>query len=141
MFSAIADGFGYLFGLLRDLFMWLLDGLFYILTPVLDLIGAIFYFIYCVGLVLVKVFAVVLTIGRLMIGLTVGLFKTITGLGMAGGAAPLPASYTGVFAKLQPLLGTLQLDKAAYVVHFAIWMSAAFIALKIIGNMRGGGGS
>ncbi|MCY7486733.1 hypothetical protein [Paenibacillus alvei] len=138
MFSAIADGFGYLFGWMSDLFQWFMDGILWLLQPLLDLIGAIFYFIYCVGLVLIKVFAVVLTIGRLLIGLTTGLFKTITGLGIAGGSAPLPASYTGTFSKLQPIFAQLQIDKAAYVIHFAIWITAAFLAIKIIGGMRGG---
>lgn len=138
MFSAIADGFGYLYRWLQDLFTWLMNGLLNLLQPLLDLLGFIFYFIYMIGYIIVKVITVVLMIGKLLIGITVGLFKTITGLGMVGTAGVMPTSYSNAFLKLQPLFAQMQIDKVAYVIHFTIWLSAAFIAMRIIGRMREG---
>jgi hypothetical protein len=140
MFHAIADGFNYLWGFLARLADWLLDGLAYLFSPIFDLLAGIFYFLYMIGVVLVKVVTVVLALGKLLIGLCTGLFKTITGLSFSGRPAILPDSYNDVFARLQPVLNTLQLDKVAYLITFAIWIATAFASIKIIGNMRGGGG-
>jgi len=141
MFHAIADGFNYLWGFLKQLFWWLLDGIAFLLKPVFDLLAAIFYFLYKIGVVLVKIVEIVLALGRLLIGLCTGLFKTITGLGYTGRPAAIPASYQDVFDRIQPVFQTLQLDKVAYLVQFAIWVMTALAAIRIIGGMRGGAGS
>lgn len=141
MFSAIADGFGYLYGLLADLFHMLLDGIWTLLQPIFELVGAIFYFLYMLGVVLVKILAVVLAVGKLLVGIVTGLFKTILGLGYTGSGAALPGSYNAAFAKIMPFVNSLQLDKVAYILVFGIWITAGFYAIKIIGDMRGGGGS
>lgn len=141
MFHAIGQGFNYLWGFLRDLGVWFLNAIVWLLKPVFDLIGAVFYFLYKVGVVLVKVIEIVLALGKLLIGICTGLFKTITGLSFTGRPAIIPDSYNQVFAKIQPVFDTLQLDKVAYIITFSIWVFTAFTAMKIIGDMRGGVGS
>lgn len=141
MFRAIADGFGYLYSHLKDLSHYLLNGIWLLLQPIFELVGAIFYLLYMLGLVLVKILAIVLSIGNLLVGIVTGLFKTILGLGYTGSGTALPASYNSVFAKLMPFINSLQLDKVAYILVFGIWITTAFYAIKIIGEMRGNGGS
>lgn len=141
MFRAIADGFGYLFGWLGDLFGWLLRGILAIFQPLIDLIAAIFYFLYKIGVVLVMIIELVFNIGRLLIGLLAGLFATLTGLNYTGKPANIPAAYQDVFNRLQPIYDTLQLDIIATLMQWVLWIMTAFIAVKIIGNMRGGGSS
>jgi hypothetical protein len=141
MFHAIASGFNHLFGWLPTFGKWLLDGIYALLKPLFDLVGAIFYFLYKLGVVLVKIVEVVLALGRMLVGLTTGLFKTITGLSFTGRPATLPDSYNQVFTHLQPVLNSLQMDKVAYILTFSIWVFTAFTAIKIIGDMRGGVGS
>lgn len=141
MFHAIAAGFNYLWGFLKDLGTYFLNAIAWLLKPVFDLIGAVFYFVYKIGVVLLKVVEVVLSIGKLLIGIGSGLFKTITGLSYTGTPAVIPDSYNQVFTKLQPVFMTLQLDKVAYLIIFTIWIYTAFTAIKIIGDMRGGASS
>lgn len=138
MFSAVADGFGYLFDLIWRAFKWLLDGLSVLLSPVFELLAAIFYFVYMIGVILYKIVLIVLTIGKLLIGLLTGLFKTIFGLAPSSEVAVMPQAYHDVFAKLQPIFLTLQLDKVAYLLSFALWIFTAFVAVRIIGSMRNG---
>ncbi|MBU8764194.1 hypothetical protein KM868_11895 [Micrococcus luteus] len=142
MFHAIANGFNYLMDLLIRLFSWLLSGLYKLLQPIFDLIYIIFDFIYWIGVIIVKIVVLVFTIGRLLVGLIAGLFSTILGLSYTGsGDTGLPNSYTAVNQHLSPILGALQLDKVAYLILFLLWIATGFAAIKIIGNMRGGGGS
>jgi len=138
VFHAIAAGFNYLWDFLKQLGWWLLDGIAYLLRPVFEFFGSIFYFVYKIGVVLVKIVEIVLAMGRLLIGLCTGLFRTITGLGYSGRPAAIPDSYQEVFDRIQPIFITLQLDKVAYLVQFAIWIMTAFAAIRIIGAMRGG---
>lgn len=141
MFSAIADGFNWLFGLLWDLALFVLNGLYLLLKPVFDLIGAIFYFLYKIGVVLVKVIELVLMLGRLLVGLTIGLFKTLAGLTYSGNAtSPLPGSYSETVGQLQSIFTSLQFNKVAYLLQFGIWIATGIVALRLIGGMRGGGG-
>jgi len=139
MFKAIADGFGYLFDLLGRFGKYILDGILWLLSPILDFFAMIFYFIYKLIAVLASVVRLVIDVGRLLLGLVTGLFKTIIGFNFTGSTTILPDSYQKVFLNLQPILKTLQVDKVAYLFQFGIWIFTAIIAMKIIGNMRGGG--
>lgn len=141
MFSAIADGFSYLFGLLVNLFGYLLDGLYKLLSPLFDFIGAIFYLIYKLGVILVSILKIVYALGKLLVGLLTGLFATITGFGYSGASASLPSAYTDVYSRLGPIFAHLQMDKVAYMIQFAIWLFTGLYAARIIGSMRGGGSS
>lgn len=142
MFKAIADGFGYLFGLLWQLGTFILNGIWMLLQPVFEFIAAIGYFIYKLGAVLYKVLELVLSLAKLMIGLSAGLFKTLAGLSYSGSAAsPFPASYNEAIANIQPVFATLQFNKIAYLLTFGIWLATIIIALRLIGGMRGAGGS
>lgn len=137
MFRAVADGFNYLFGFLSSLGSWLLSGIMKLLQPVLDFLGFIFYFIYMIGVVLVKVVMLVVGVARLLLGLIIGFFKTITGFGYTGAKTSiLPSSYTDAFSHLKPLFDMLQLDKVAYIFIFSIWIYTAWAAMQKIGKMR-----
>lgn len=140
MFKAIADGFGYLFGLLGNLALFLLNGIMKIFQPVLDLIGALFYFIFKLGVVLVKVINLVLSVGRLLLGLLTGLFKTLAGFSFTGTPATVPGSYQDTFSHIRPLLQQLQLNNLAYVIIFTIWLLTAMAAIRKIRNLGGGAG-
>ncbi|WP_336791153.1 hypothetical protein [Paenibacillus sp. MMO-177] len=141
MFKAIADGFGYLFSVIWSAVVWVMNGLYRLFQPVFEFIGAIFYFVYKLGVILYKVLEIVLAIGRMLIGLSTGLFKTILGLSYnPATASPIPESYSSVIAKLQPALETLQFNKVAYVLMFVIWITTAIFAMRIIGGFRGAGG-
>lgn len=139
MFSAIADGFGYLFNLLGDFFMKLMSGLLWLLQPLFDLIGLIFAFIVWIGTIIVKIAMLVFAIGKMLVGLVAGLFSTIIGFGYTGKTSNLPNSYMDAYTHIKPYLSVLQLDKVAYLFLFGIWFFTAWAALHIIGNMRGGG--
>lgn len=141
MFSAVADGFGYLFRLIWEACSWVLDGIYWLLKPVFDLLGGIFYFIFKIGVVLYKVLEIVVTVVKLLIGLATGLFRTIFGLSYSGQSAVIPDSYMTIFGKLQPIFASLQLNKVAYLLSFGVWIMAAFVAMRIIGGMRGAGSS
>lgn len=138
MFSAIADGFRFLFAYLNTFGLWILQGLTKLIQPILDFLGGIFYFIYNLGVLLVKVTMIVVGLAKLLIGIVTGLFKTFLGLSFTGRASVLPDSYQSVFDHLKPLLGVLQLDKVAYLFIFGIWIYTGWAAMRIIGNMRGG---
>lgn len=141
MFRAVSDFAKYLFSLLTELFTWLLNGLYTIIRPVIELVAGIFYFIYKIGVVLVKVLELVLMVARLLGGLVAGLFKTIFGFAYSGQPASLPGSYNAALGKIMPIInGSLQLDKVAYILIFGIWITTGFYALKIIGDLRGGVG-
>lgn len=141
MFRAIADGFNYLFDLLASLFYKIMNGLLWMLQPVFDLIALIFSFVVWIGIIVGKIVLLVFALGKMLVGLIVGLFATITGFGYSGGKTNLPASYNDVYTHIKPFLATMQIDKVAYLLQFGIWLMTAFMALNLIGNMRGGGGS
>lgn len=132
MFKSIADGFNYLFQLIIDGFLWLLEGLGKLFAPIFDLIGAIFYLIYMLGVILVKVILVVVFFAKMLIGLSIGLFKTFSGFGYTGADAAIPASYANVFGHLQGAFGMLQLDNLAYLFIVAIWIFTGIGAIRII---------
>lgn len=136
MFHAVADGFWYLFGFLGQLFGKLMDGLYRLLQPLFDLLGLVWEFVYYIGLVVVKVVHLVFTVARLLLGLGLGLTKTIFGFGYTGSSAAIPSKYATAFAHIQPVIHTMQLDKLAYIFTFAIWLFTAYTAIKIIGDMR-----
>lgn len=140
MFRAIADGFNWLFDLLARMFSGLLSGIYWLLQPVFDLLGIVFEFIYWIGVIVVKIVLLVIGVGKFLVGIIAGLFATIFGLGYTGKVATLPSSYTDVYTNIKPYLNMLQLDKVAYIMQFSIWIFTAFMAIKIIGSMRGGGG-
>ena len=141
MFRAIADGFNYLYSHLITLLGKLLDGLLWLLQPLFDLIGLIFGLVYWIGVIIVKIVMLVIGIGKLLVGLIAGLFSTIIGFSYSGSTTNLPSSYSEVYTHIRPILKTIQLDKIAYLMQFAVWFGTAFMALQIIGSMRGGGGS
>lgn len=141
MFRAIADGFNYLYDLLISLISKLMNGLLWLLQPIFDLIIFVFALIYWLGLIIAKIVMLVIGIGKLLVGLVTGLFSTILGFSYSGSVTNLPSSYSDVYTHIRPILKTIQLDKIAYLMQFAVWFGTAFMALQLIGNMRGGGGS
>ncbi|MEK4240375.1 hypothetical protein [Paenibacillus sp. FSL H7-0714] len=141
MFSAIADGFNYLFSMLADFFWKLMDGLLWLLQPIFDLISLIFGLIVWIGVIIFKIVMLVFAVGKMLVGLIGGLFATITGFGYTGSTTNLPGSYMEVYSHIRPYLSMLQLDKIAYLAQFGIWFFTAWAALHLIGGMRGGGSS
>lgn len=122
--------------------MFVLNGLTKLLQPIFDLIYIVLEFIYYLGVIIVKIVLLVFTIGKLLVGLIAGLFSTIIGFSYTGSGAStaLPSSYLKVIDHIRPALAILQVDKIAYLLQFTLWLFTAFMAIRIAGNMRGGGG-
>ena len=138
MFDGIKKAFEYLYGLLIDLFGWVIDGIAAIFAPIIDLVIGIGYFIYKIGLLLVEIVTLLGLVGKLALGLVQGLFKTITGLAYNGTPANVPTAFDNVFDQIQPVLQALQFNKIGYLITFSIWVFTAIYGIRIIQTFRGG---
>lgn len=123
-----------------NLFQKLFEFLKWLLKPIFILIALIFYFIYKLGYVLILLFRVFLGIGKVLLSIVAGIFKTLAGFVFTPGSTPQEGTWSHVFENLSQYgLGFFQLDTIAYILLFLIWFSTAFIAIRIIANIRGGG--
>lgn len=141
MFDGIKKAFQYLFDLLKNLFVWILEGITAIFKPIIDLIFGIGYFIYSLGVLAVEILGLLGSVAKLAFGLIQGLFLTITGLSYQGTPATLPGSLGSAVNNLQPVFEQLQFNKIGFVVIFSIWLFAALAATRIIQTFRGGNDS
>jgi hypothetical protein len=139
LFSAIkgllGDLFSGLFWLLKTLGGWILDGIALLLRPVFELIGAIFYFLWKLCLLIVDVISVVLLIARLVFGLIVGGTRTILSLAYDGRPPDL-GGMASQFEFLQPFVSSLKLDILAGIGAFAVWIITYYAAHRIISNFK-----
>jgi phage-related protein len=117
--------------LFSSLFNGLIEALKAIFMPVLVLIAFIFYFIYKLGELLIVLFQVLLSVGKLIYSFVMGLFKTLAGFVWTP-MTPSHGSWSEpireVFAALEPY----QLNKIAYVLMFVIWIFTAVGVVKIL---------
>jgi hypothetical protein len=140
----IYEFFGSLFGGIVNFFAALFERFFhavkqllmFLFKPLFELLDAIFYFIYKVGLLLVLLVKVILAIGKLLISAIKGLFTTIAGFGYTGGTQHLPDNVQETVSHVLPALQILQLNKIAFIFLFAIWMATVIGIIAIIGRFR-----
>jgi hypothetical protein len=138
MFEGIKKAFEFLYNLLIDLFTFIVEAVQAIFQPIIDIFIGIGYFIYKIGVVLYEVLSVLGSVGKLVLGLIQGLYRTILSFDYDGTAVNLPGSIGQAFQNLQPIFQTLQFNKIGYVVMFSIWLFTALAAVKIIQTFRGG---
>lgn len=129
---------GFLSNLFGELFNGLIAVLKAIFKPILILVAIIFYFVYKLGELIYTLFMVLLAVGKLLYSFVMGLFKTLAGLVWTP-STPQHGSWSSsigeVFAALEPY----QLDKIAYVMMFAIWITTAYVAIQTLSRWGGGG--
>lgn len=130
------------FRFLGDLFGSLFNGLFTLLrtlfSPVLILLAMIFYFLYQLGVLVVKLIAVILGVGKILFSLVKGIIATMAGFSWTPSTPNHGGQWVSIFSHMSEGLDNFQLQNVAYVLHFMIWIATAFAAIKIIGSMSGG---
>lgn len=130
-FSFLGNLFGYLF-------QKLIDFLTILFRPVLIVVALLFYIIYQVGVLVVKLLQVLLGIGKIFIALLKGIIATLAGFTWSPGARN-DGQWTSIFQNLSDGMSSYQLDNVAYVLMFLIWFGTAFAAIRIITSMSAGG--
>lgn len=130
-FSTLFSWLGWLFS---NLFQGLVDLLVTLFSPILGLLGSIFYFLYKLGALILKIIELVYKFVFFFVYIMKGLFVTLIGLSYNGQAAVLPARYQDAVNHLQPALQIVQLDKIAVLCLFAVWIFVAVSIIKVVGS-------
>ncbi|NHN35563.1 hypothetical protein [Paenibacillus agricola] len=130
MMGYISELFGYLFQKLFDL----LELLF---RPFFILFAIIFYFFFQLGKLVLLLFMLLLGIGKIFFALVKGIFLTLAGFTFTPSTRN-DGAWTNVFNNVVGGLDFYQIDTLAYVLLFLIWFSTAFVAIKLLGSMKGG---
>lgn len=138
LFQVLENGFELLIATMMYMFSQLLmalkDLLVFLFTPLLQLIGTIFYFLYKLGVLIVAVIELVFKLVFFFAYVMKGLFLTLIGLNYSGAvAAKIPTRYQVVFNQLDPALDFFQLDKVAVLCLWAVWIFVAISVIKVIG--------
>ncbi len=137
IYQFFSGAFSSLFSFLGSLFSGLFNGLKSLLTwlfsPILALIGTIFYFLYKLGALILKVITVVYKLVFFFVYVMKGLFVTLIGLSYNGAGVTLPGRYQTVVNNIQPAFEIMQLNKLAILCLFAVWIFVGVAIIKIIG--------
>lgn len=119
---------------------WLLDKIIAFLKvlfkPFLILIAIIFYFLYKIAVLVITLFKVILGIGKLLYAFVKGLIVTLAGFTWTP-TSPDHGSWSFYMGQVFDSLQGYQLDKVAYVLLFIIWITTAYVAIRILAG-RGG---
>ncbi|MCL6593855.1 MAG: hypothetical protein K6T31_07755 [Alicyclobacillus sp.] len=136
--------FGNLMGFLGRLAQNILNGiadvLHQIFLPIFAIIDAIFYFIEKLTYLLALLVQLLIQVVHVLLAYCWGFIKTLTGLVYDQSSPQLPSSVYGPFSHMVTALQMLQLDKLADLLLFAIWISTAIGAIRIISTFSQGGG-
>jgi len=145
----ITDGFGKLFNVLWSVVEWLFAGLIEIIQPIFDLLitmltftfqltWALYYLLYMIGVLAVKLFFIMFEAGKILMSLIVGFWNTLGSL-FYSPASSGGHGYSEVIGRLFQKLEVLQLDSIAYILSFSLWFITAVAAMKLISSIRVGG--
>lgn len=104
-----------------------------IFSPILALVGILFYFVYKLAELVVMLLSVLLAIGKLLYSFVVGLFKTLAGLVWTP-TQPNHGSWSDPIRQVFSALEPYQLDRIAYVLAFVVWITTAYAAIKILSS-------
>lgn len=146
--SFLSNAFETLMGFLRSMFQWignLLSSLFQMLFDVLqaffmviyDLIRGLLYLIYMIGVLCVKLFQVLLALGKMLWQFVVGITRTMQSMVFK----EIPSSghgYSEVMGNVASVLHYFQLDVVAYILLFLIWIATGLGVIKLIPTIKGG---
>lgn len=127
LFNAMLKGIGAFFQSVINVIKW-------IMQPIFIVIGIVFYFLYKIGEIIVALVMVIVGIGKLLYSLVMGLFNTIASLAWTSSAPPDHGSWSYSINQIFAGLEYYQLDKLAYVLSFGIWVTTAFLAIKILSS-------
>ena len=145
----ITDGFGKLFNVLWSVVEWLFSGIVELFQSVFDVLitmltftfqltWALYYFLYMIGVLAVKLFFVMFEAGKILMLLVVGFGNTLSSLfyspSSSGGHG-----YSETISRLFNSLEVLQLNSIAYILAFCLWFITAVSAMKLISSIRVGG--
>lgn len=124
--------FAFLGQLLYGFFHGLVDFLVWLFTPVLQIVAAIFYFLYKLGSLILLVIEMVYRLVFFFVYVMKGLFVTLIGLSYSGKVAALPGRYQEVVDAIQPGLQIAQIDKLATLLLWAIWIFVGVACIKVV---------
>ncbi|WP_246247636.1 hypothetical protein [Piscibacillus halophilus] len=125
--------------LLRNLFQGLIDIIVAFFEVIYALIDGLFYFLYMVGLLVVKVFTIFFEVGKLIISFIQGLTRTLQSLTYTP-TANSGNGYSDILGNIFAAAEVLQLSAVAYVLMFVVWVGTGFAVIRILSNLRAGGG-
>lgn len=140
LFGVIWSGISWLGRQIANMFQFLIDLLISFFTFFFDLISALLYLLFKIGVLAVKLFQVLLAAGQMIWSFVVGLIKTMGQLVFSPiGQSPNNA-YSGMLGSVMTQANSaLQLTSIAYILLFVIWLFTAISAIKIIASIRVGG--
>ena len=130
MFQWIGD-------LLASLFQMLFDVLQAFFSVIYDVIRGLLYFIYMIGVLCVKLFQVLLALGKMLWQFIVGITKTMQSMFFS----EIPTAghgYSEMMGKVAGVLHYFQLDIVAYILLFIIWIATGLGVIKLIPTIKGG---
>lgn len=134
IYTFFSSAFGALFSFLSSLFSNLFEGIVALFTPVLQLVGAVFYFLYKLGVLLVLVIEILFRFVFFFVYVMKGLFVTLIGLSYNGKTAVLPHRYQEIVDNIQPALKMAQMDKIAVLCLWAVWVFIGIALIKVVGR-------
>lgn len=145
----IGDAFSKLFAIIWDFGEWLLGGIgsfFQVLIDliigfidmIVDVIRALLYVVFMLGVLAVKLFEVILEAAQILWSLVVGFTRTLASLSYSGRSSG-GHGYSDTISRLFDALEPMQLDVLAYVLSFSLWFITAVSAIKLISSIRVGG--
>lgn len=147
LFSLIWNVITWIGNLIWNAVKWVIDqiaALFNILFDILtnffqlifDLVAAVIYFVYNVGLLLVKFFELIIKIGQLLWSFVVGLTRTIGQLFYVSNGST--NAYSNEIGQVLTYASKyLQLSVLAYILLFLIWIGTAVSVVKLISSLKG----
>ncbi|HHY72273.1 MAG TPA: hypothetical protein GX497_03430 [Bacillus bacterium] len=139
LFDLIWQAFEWLARFIKAVFQKLIDILVAFFRTIYMLIEGIFYFLYKIGVVAVKIFAIFFELGKLIVAIFVGFAKTLASLFYVSSSSG-GNGYSDMLGKLVTVATTnLQLNVIAYVLLFLIWFVWVITAMKLISSIRVGG--
>lgn len=135
LFSMLYDLFRWLGQLLARLFQSLIDVLVSFFMVIYDLIRGLMYLLYMIGVLAVKLFFVLLEVGKLVLAFVVGFTRTIGSLFYIERESS-GHGYSEMMGQVASNLEVLQLDVFAYILLFIIWILTAIGVITLIGNLK-----
>lgn len=135
LFSLIEECFIWLGELLARLIQSLIDVLVSFFNVIYDLIRALLHLVYMIGVLAVKLFEVLWTLGKLLWSFVQGLGRTVSSLFYTPRASS-GHGYSEIMGKVASNLHYLQLDVVAYILLFIIWVMTALGVIQIISTLK-----
>lgn len=148
LFSFLGDAFKKLFNLLWDVIKWIGNFIYKLFKAFIDailkavevffaLIDAFLYFLYMIGVLVVKIFTIIFQTAKLLWSLIVGLGKTLASLTYVPHSSG--NGYSSTISKIFGAMEPLQINSVAYILLFIIWIFTAVSAIKLVSSIRVGG--